>query len=309
MYKENITENQDFVYTISPKTELLKKISVFQAHFESLKRKASARTNENDKISGSLRIANGAHGPQYFHITQKGDTKGRYLSLKNKEDMTLARNLAQQDYYDKTEKLSEEWLKCLEKVERAVNRLPSESSVFLQQSSRRCLIKPLVSEMTDEEYKEKWQSVEYKGKQKREDGIYIKTNRGDLVRSKSECLIANKLDSMGIPYRYEYPHILKATKNILKKNPDGKTHIDSSQCKIIFYPDFTILGPGRHEIIIEHFGMMDNPDYSKRVVQKMNIYAQNGYFPGDNFLATYETENCPFDIKIFEKMILNLFSK
>jgi len=273
------------------KAELLEQIAGLEAHFKSLKKKAFVKAG-SEKLTGSLRIANAVHGPQFFHITRKGDTKGRYLSVKNPKDMKLARNLAQKDYFEKVQALSEEWLTALEKVERAVQKLPMEASVFSQQAVRRSLVSPLESEMTDEEFFRKWQAVEYKGKPMDENSVYVKTNRGEMVRSKSECLMANKLETMGIPYRYEFPLRLKV-----------------NECKIIVYPDFIILGPNRREVIIEHFGMMEIPEYSEKAVRKINTYAMNGFFEGENLLLTYETKNCPFDVQILEKKLFSLFQR
>lgn len=302
------SKNTGFVKTKSPKTELLREISSLKAEFEGLKKKAASKTG-GENLQGSLRIANGAHGPQFFHITLKGDTKGRYLSVKNTKDMELARKLAQKDYFEKVRALAEDWLSALEKVERSIMKLPSETSVFPQQPVRRSLVNPLDSEMTDDEFVREWQSVKYKGKSIDENSVCIKTNRGEMVRSKSECLIANKLDSMGIPYRYEYPVTLKVNTTMPVETEDGEIVKIQKEHKITAYPDFTILGPNRREIIIEHFGMMDDPEYSEKAVRKMSFYNMNGYFAGDNLLVTYETKSVPFDIQGFEKMVLNLFSK
>ena len=53
-----------------------------------------------------------------------------------------------------------------------------------------------------------------------ESGLIHRTTRGELVRSKSEVIIADLLDGFGVPYAYEQPF----------KGPDGS----------IRYPDFTV---------------------------------------------------------------------
>lgn len=56
------------------------------------------------------------------------------------------------------------------------------------------------------------------------------------MRSKSEKIIADKLYSMGIPYRYEYPLVLERD--------------------IVVYPDFTILKIGEQKTLyLEHLGI------------------------------------------------------
>ena len=74
-------------------------------------------------------------------------------------------------------------------------------------------------------------------------------------------MIADKLYMMDIPYKYEYP---------ISLSPYG-----------IIYPDFVVLNvKERKEVIIEHFGMMDNPEYAAGAVQKIDMYIKNGYIPG-----------------------------
>ena len=58
-----------------------------------------------------------------------------------------------------------------------------------------------------------------------EEGLIHRTERGDLVRSKSELVIADKLHARGIDYAYEQPLVL----------PNGRTR----------YPDFTIADHAR----------------------------------------------------------------
>jgi hypothetical protein len=53
-----------------------------------------------------------------------------------------------------------------------------------------------------------------------EEGLVHRTTRGELVRSKSEVIIADMLASLGLPYGYEQPFT----------GPDGSVR----------YPDFTI---------------------------------------------------------------------
>ena len=111
------------------------------------------------------------------------------------------------------------------------------------------------------------------------------TARGERVRSKSEIIIADTLFRLKIPYRYEYPLNLKNTK--------GE--------KLTLYPDFTCLNlRTRREFYWEHFGMMDNSEYSENVVQKLHLYEQNGIIPGKNLIITMETSTIPINTKQIE---------
>lgn len=88
---------------------------------------------------------------------------------------------------------------------------------------------------------------------------------------------------MGIPYRYEYPLQLKGYG--------------------IIYPDFMLLNlRTREEYYLEHLGMMDDPEYAHKAIQKLETYGKNNIFPGKNLLLTYETSDSIPNMKIVEKV-------
>ena len=80
---------------------------------------------------------------------------------------------------------------------------------------------------------------------------------GDMVRSKSEVIIANLLHERDIEFRYEKP--LYA--------PDGT----------MFLPDFTLIWAGE-EWYWEHLGRLDLPQYKEKWEKKEKWYEQ--HFPG-----------------------------
>ncbi|MCP8971242.1 RecQ family ATP-dependent DNA helicase [Ectobacillus ponti] len=95
------------------------------------------------------------------------------------------------------------------------------------------------------------------------DRIYI-TCKGDLVRSKSEVIIANLLYQHDIEYEYE-----------------KKLYYGHHQCLI---PDFTLYVNGQ-EFYWEHLGMIGFNEYDARWLEKKSIYEL--YFP-NQLLITYE---------------------
>lgn len=106
-----------------------------------------------------------------------------------------------------------------------------------------------------------------------EDGIL--TDREERVRSKSELIIANALNSQNIPYRYEQKLTIK-----------GRD----------IYPDFNILNVRKQkEIIWEHFGLMDDPEYVAKTVRKISEYSANGFQIGDNLIVTFENNHTPLN--------------
>ncbi len=99
------------------------------------------------------------------------------------------------------------------------------------------------------------------------------TDYGELVRSKSEQLIANALYAYGIPFHYE--EIFVYRKGV------GS----------VIYPDFTILLPDGNVIIWEHLGLLSDLGYCQRTAEKLNIYQQNGYTIGKNLILTMDDSN------------------
>jgi hypothetical protein len=90
-----------------------------------------------------------------------------------------------------------------------------------------------------------------------EDGLIHRTRAGVLVRSKNEVIIADLLESLGVPWTYEAPFA----------GADGSTRL----------PDFTVEDPETGQLILwEHLGMLGDPHYSARWQQKLSWYAANG---------------------------------
>ena len=86
-----------------------------------------------------------------------------------------------------------------------------------------------------------------------EEGLIHRTERGELVRSKSELVIADKLHARGIDYAYEQPLVL----------PNGRTR----------YPDFTIADDAKGVTFYwEHVGLLDDPGYRARWERKRAEY-------------------------------------
>lgn len=121
-----------------------------------------------------------------------------------------------------------------------------------------------------------------------EKGLRVKTHAGFNVRSKSERDILHTLMDFGIPYKYE--------EQVL-------TDIGP------LYPDFTILNPlNGQEVIWEHNGSMDDPEYAAKVFKRTAAYYRKGYHPGKNFIITYEENNEGIDKDWIEAIIRQYFT-
>ena len=145
------------------------------------------------------------------------------------------------------------------------------------------LIKPI------EDIIKEFEQIQYEGLGfSEEDTREYYTIKGERVRSKSEKIIADELFRKGIPYKYEMPI------NVL----------DFRGREIIIYPDFTVLNKQTGKRwIIEHFGLMDSPEYYDKAMLKLDTYERNGYYLGVNLLIFHETDRAPLNIKVMQNYI------
>jgi len=98
----------------------------------------------------------------------------------------------------------------------------------------------------------------------------IYTRDGLRVRSKGECLLANILRELGVPYRYDGIHTIT--------DGYGNTREVS--------PDFEIECLDRSHIIIEHLGKLYDQGYALKFGEKCYWYLQEGFILGKNFFVT-----------------------
>ena len=92
------------------------------------------------------------------------------------------------------------------------------------------------------------------------------TQKGDLVRSKSEIIIANMLYTSKVSYEYEKEIIIDNQKLL---------------------PDFTIEFGGQ-TYFWEHLGLIGVESYDKHWIKKKNIYDKNYK---NQLIVTYESSN------------------
>lgn len=98
-----------------------------------------------------------------------------------------------------------------------------------------------------------------------------RTEKGHMVRSKSELVIANMLYHMGIEYEYERP--------LDGEHVPGRTR-----------PDFSFVDPAGDLILWEHLGMLNRDDYRQGWEWKRDWYAQNRFLLGKNLFTTEDDE-------------------
>lgn len=205
---------------------------------------------------------------------------GHYLK---KEDYGKACSTANRTYCEKVLKLASKESALLEKLLGFYNTYNLADIYENMNVNRKKLVCPL--EISDKSYSHIWQNTPFEKKQLNTTFTFL-TERNEKVRSKSEVIIANYLNTLKIPYKYECPHTLGDK---------------------VFYPDFTILNvKTRKEIIFEHFGMMDDESYRNNAFDKVELYAHNGYIPGVNFIYTFESKSHPLNISTLETLLKTL---
>lgn len=233
---------------------------------------------------GTLHIKYCRNTLQYYWRSPEDTRKEKYIK---RSDEKLVKQLAQKDY---AMKLIEFATRKKEELEKNVLVYDSDEIVNFHHRlslERQALITPVV--MSDQVYSELWLE---RGKiESRDASPYsldmdsgIMTERGELVRSKMEKIIADKLYLMNIPYIYERPLTLQGGGRI--------------------YPDFTVLNQKtRKEYYWEHFGMMDKQDYCENAVKKISKYQKNKIYMGTGLIATFETNTQYLNMKELEGII------
>jgi hypothetical protein len=96
------------------------------------------------------------------------------------------------------------------------------------------------------------------------DGSHVhRTARGDdLVRSKSEVIVADALYSLGLGYAYERELTFPG--------------------EFPIHPDFTVTRPGTRPVYWEHLGRLDSPGYRADWDARKAWYASHGILPWED---------------------------
>ena len=146
---------------------------------------------------------------------------------------------------------------------------------------RKKYVVPLIE--SDDMYTERWLE-QHPGNQNTfpEKGLY-QTNRGEMVRSKSEKIIADALAKYKVPYQYE-PMLELGYSTV--------------------YPDFVALNlRTRKTVYWEHLGMTSDIEYAVKNFKKIQAYEKNGYWQGRDLITTMESSDEPIDVKLVEEKI------
>ena len=239
----------------------------------------------NNRIDGKLCLGS-SNGYFKYYLRRKdapeGTPKKQYLG---KKDLDIARQLAQQEYEKQLLKTAKSLLRKAKERTVVFDDHPLQEVYDSLHEARKALVTPLV--ISDDEYARRWLDQSFEPGYFSKDAPIFLSGKKERVRSKSEKIIADKYSGRDIPYLYERPLNLKDEKRI-----------------ITLRPDFTLLNKRTRQVFYhEHFGMIDRPDYAEQCLKKLDLYAANGIFPGDNLLITMESSNYPFNERYLDLII------
>ena len=110
--------------------------------------------------------------------------------------------------------------------------------------------------------------------------------QGDRMQSREECMTADNLYAMGIPYKYE-PKV---------PTPEGQYGYRS--------PDFEVFTFGKR-YFMELMGVVDNPEYEAKIREKLKDYEKVDVRSGENLLLFRNTQRYGIDGKKLWETIMN----
>lgn len=235
--------------------------------------KPSAKRECQTRIHTSL--SNGC--PQYYF---KNGTGPRVYAKKS--DMPRVKSIIQQDYDIEVRKTIVKSIKGLEQFIAKYDINSIENVYDNLCDARKRLVTPIIP--SNEEYIKLWLNDNPSSGNPHYDERLYETDAGEMVRSKSEKIIADILYKSKIPYQYEPKLSLK----------NG----------LYVYPDFVVLNVKRRKTIYwEHLGMISDGEYATKALQKLSEYERNGYKLGEDIILSMESYSTPLNIKQIERMI------
>jgi UvrD-like helicase family protein len=103
------------------------------------------------------------------------------------------------------------------------------------------------------------------------EGLIHRTQKGHMVRSKSELVIANTLAALGMSAAYEY-----------------ERQVQGEFREGLLRPDFSFVDAAGDLMIWEHLGMLAKPKYAADWEWKKQWYLDNGYVEGETLFTTQD---------------------
>lgn len=239
-----------------------------------------------DLEEGKLRVCS-SHGYPQYHFRPAGDGKERYIPASEKDKIKA---LVQREYDQKIKRELEQSSKKLQKFLTSYDVNNIEAIYEKLHVGRKNLIDPIIP--TKEMIIEKWYADHPGDKNPFQKDATVTTKRGELVRSKSEKILADMFYDYQIPYQYE-PCLEIHTDNARHAENYGSNYYKK------FYPDFAILNVKNGKTVYwEHLGLVDDDSYATKNFSKIIEYEKHGLILGDNLIITMETKEKPLDVRL-----------
>lgn len=244
--------------------ELFKIKGLYQSAVNLISRRKS------ESISGNLEIKKSNNSYQYYQSYTDPITKKKKRKYIKKDQIELAKKLAQKAYDDKVLQVSQKRLRQIDDFLKDFAENELEQIYEDLSPARKTLVKPVIEPYTS--LISRWMAKKNFIEDYYSENLKHRTDRGELVRSKTEKILADKFFKLGISYKYEQALHLKNN--------------------ILLYPDFTFIHKRTRKLIYwEHFGLMDDPQYLHKNLNKIQLYAQNGIIVGKNLIITHESSS------------------
>lgn len=231
------------------------------------------------------------HAYYYHQVKNSGSKKWKKTYIRKKH-MKLAQQLAQKEYLEDIKIKLNEQIQALTQFITRYNETALEQIYENLPDERKQLITPIIPDA--KEKLKKWDEEIYEPYDAYSEYKIYETDRGEMVRSKSEVIIANILNQYKkhLDYKYERPLKLK----------------DKSGKEIIIHPDFTIINKLSGKIYYyEHVGRLDETRYATDFAKKMELYTMNHIMQGKELLLTYETAGAPLNVSCVRKIVRMCF--
>lgn len=222
----------------------------------------------------------GSKKKNYVHVLPADiECGGKQIRKGITKKPELIQQLARKKYLQQALSMLEQNIPALERLVK-LHRAPTADNILknLPQAYREL---PARSFLPEQRRKDAWADEPYdQSTYKPEERIHT-TARGLGVRSKSEVIIADRLDAYEIPFHYE-----------------EMLYIENHS----FSPDFTIL---RKTGIVywEHCGLVNDAAYMQHHKWKLEMYEKAGIVPWKNLIITYDDEEGRLDARCIESEI------
>lgn len=234
---------------------------------------------------GKIHVVHSGNRTQYYLRKSASDKSGEYLAKHKQKTIQI---YLQKAYDEKMIKKIDREIAVLEKFVKGYRDLPEQLRDVYSHLPKpvKEYVKPM--DLNDDDFAERWNDAFFVPKRMLAEGSHFTTDRGENVRSKSELYIANTLNRLRIPYKYECPLELRKGLTI--------------------YPDFTVLHVKKRSVYYwEHRGKMDDQEYARHAVSRLREYGKAGIFPGKKLIITEETATDPLSTREILSIIQTYF--